>query len=44
VRTDPRFGQTVYQLSNIRRGEQPATLFEVPADYTISARGPQANQ
>jgi hypothetical protein len=39
VRTDPRFGQTVYQLSNIRRGEQPATLFEVPSDFAVTAGG-----
>ncbi|HLN04475.1 MAG TPA: hypothetical protein VK335_34625 [Bryobacteraceae bacterium] len=46
VRTDPRFGQTVYQLSNIRRGEQPATLFEVPSDFTVTAggRGQRATQ
>ena len=45
VRTDPRFGQTVYQLTNIRRGEQPATLFEVPSDFTITAgRGQRAAQ
>jgi hypothetical protein len=34
-RSDPRFGDTVYRLINIRRGEQPPTLFEVPSDYTI---------
>jgi hypothetical protein len=34
-RSDPRFGETVYRLINIRRGEQPPTLFEVPADYTL---------
>ena len=46
IRNDPRFGQTVYQLSNIRRGEQPATLFEVPSDFTVTAggRGPRATQ
>jgi len=45
IRTDPRFGQTVYQLSNIRRGEQPATLFEVPSDFAVTAgRGPRAAQ
>lgn len=46
VRTDPRFGQTVYQLSNIRRGDQPATLFEVPSDYTVTpgGRGSKAAQ
>jgi hypothetical protein len=39
VHTDPRFGQTVYQLTNVRRGEQPSTLFEVPADYTAATGG-----
>jgi hypothetical protein len=34
-RSDPRFGETVYRLINIRRGEQPPTLFEVPADYAL---------
>lgn len=46
MRTDPRFGQTVYQLSNVRRGEQPSTLFEVPSDFAVSAggHGQRANQ
>lgn len=46
IHSDPRFGQTVYQLSNIRRGDQPASLFEVPSDFTIKAasRGPRASQ
>jgi hypothetical protein len=34
-RSDPRFGETVYRLINIRRGDQPPTLFEVPADYSL---------
>ena len=34
-RTDPRSGETVYRLSNVRRSEPQRTLFEVPADYTI---------
>jgi len=34
-RNDPRTGETVYQLTNIRRGEQPLDLFEVPSDYTL---------
>jgi hypothetical protein len=34
-RSDPRFGETVYQLTNIQRGDQPVTLFEVPPDYTV---------
>ncbi len=46
IRTDPRFGQTVYQLSNIRRGDQPASLFTVPSDYAVTAggRGSRATQ
>jgi|SRR5882762_596140 len=34
-RSDPRSGETVYQLTNIRRGEQPSDLFDVPSDYTL---------
>ncbi len=33
--TDPRFGQSVYSLTNIQRAEPPPSLFEVPSDYTI---------
>ena len=35
-RSDPRFGETVYRLTNIQRGEQAASLFEVPSDYTVT--------
>jgi hypothetical protein len=35
-RSDPRFGETVYRLTNIQRSEPPATLFEVPPDYTVT--------
>lgn len=34
-RSDPRFGETVYRLTNIIRAEPPATLFQVPSDYRI---------
>jgi hypothetical protein len=34
-RSDPRFGDTVYRLTNIQRSEQPSALFDVPSDYTI---------
>ncbi len=34
-RSDPRFGETVYRLTNINRSEPSNTLFEVPADYTL---------
>lgn len=35
-RSDPRFGETVYRLTNIQRTEQPASLFELPSDYTVN--------
>jgi hypothetical protein len=31
--SDPRAGETTYRLANVRRGEPPADLFKVPADY-----------
>lgn len=34
-RTDPRFGTTIYQLTNITRQEPDPALFQVPADYAI---------
>ena len=34
-RSDPRFGDTVYRLTNIQRTEQPSSLFEVPSDYSV---------
>jgi hypothetical protein len=33
--SDPRFGETVYRLTNINRNEPAASLFEVPFDYTV---------
>jgi hypothetical protein len=36
--TDPRFGETIYSLTNISQAEPLATLFQVPADYTINDR------
>lgn len=32
---DPRFGETVYRLTNINRSEPAKALFEVPADFTV---------
>jgi hypothetical protein len=40
TRTDPRFGTTTFTLSNIQKAEPAATLFGVPADYTVQAGGP----
>lgn len=33
--SDPRVGDTIYRLENVRRGEPARSLFEVPAAYTI---------
>jgi hypothetical protein len=40
-RSDPRSGDTTFQMADIQRGEPAASLFQVPADYTI-AQGPPA--
>lgn len=40
TRTDPRMGTTTYTLSNIQRTEPAASLFTVPADYTMKEGGP----
>ncbi len=32
---DPRWGQSTYTLTNVRRGEPSPALFQVPADYTV---------
>jgi hypothetical protein len=37
--SDPRFGETVYRLTNISRTEQARTLFEVPSDYAVREPG-----
>jgi hypothetical protein len=34
--TDPRMGTTTYALQNISRAEPSPTLFQVPADYTVT--------
>ena len=33
--SDPRTGDSIYRLSNIKRGEPAATLFMVPDGYTV---------
>jgi hypothetical protein len=38
-RSDPRMGETVFQLTNVQRTEPAATMFQVPADYTVSQGG-----
>ena len=37
--SDPRYGETVYRLTNIRRGEPASELFKVPEEYAGSRRG-----
>ncbi len=39
-RSDPRFGVTTYTLTNIQRQEPAASLFQVPADFTVKEGGP----
>jgi hypothetical protein len=34
-RTDPRMGETAFQMTNIQRVEPAATIFQVPAGYTV---------
>jgi hypothetical protein len=36
---DPRSGDSSYRLVNVVRGEPNASLFQVPADYTIKETG-----
>jgi hypothetical protein len=31
--SDPRAGETIYRVTNVKRGEPSAELFKVPADY-----------
>jgi len=42
-RTDPRFGTSTYKLTNIQRTEPSATLFQLPADVTVSDTPPRPN-
>ena len=36
--TDPRFGNSVMQLTNIVQSEPDAALFQVPSNYTVTTR------
>jgi hypothetical protein len=45
--SDPRFGDTIYKLTNVSRTEPDHSLFSVPSDYTVQQgprRGPGAPQ
>ena len=37
--SDPRTGESTYRLANISRQEPPASLFELPAGYTVKETG-----
>jgi hypothetical protein len=39
-RTDPRVGETIYRLTNISQAEPQATLFQIPAGYSMQ-EGPR---
>lgn len=39
TRSDPRFGTTTFQLTNINRSEPPQSLFIVPPDYAVTPGG-----
>jgi hypothetical protein len=34
-RSDPRFGETVYRVTNIDRSEPSGDLFQIPSDFQI---------
>jgi hypothetical protein len=36
TRSDPRFGQTTYTLTNVQRTEPAGSLFAVPSDYNVT--------
>ena len=37
--SDPRFGETVFRVTNITRSAPPPSLFQPPADYKITEAG-----
>jgi len=41
VNSDPRFGETTYQLTNIVRIMQDPALFQIPPNYAVSDRPPK---
>ncbi|MFO1325108.1 MAG: hypothetical protein U1F15_13735 [Burkholderiales bacterium] len=36
---DPRAGETIYRLTGVKRGEPPAELFRIPAEYRMRGEG-----
>jgi hypothetical protein len=43
TRSDPRFGTTTYTVTNIQKTEPDASLFTIPAGYTVKEGGPGPN-
>jgi hypothetical protein len=39
-RNDPRFGETVYRLSDIKRAEPDPSLFQVPSGFSVNQGSP----
>jgi hypothetical protein len=37
--SDPRAGETIYRVTNVKRGEPPAELFRIPPDYRTRGEG-----
>ena len=42
--SDPRFGESVYQLNGITRAEPDPALFTVPSDYTVTQGRPMMHR
>jgi hypothetical protein len=42
--SDPRFGESTYQLNSISRAEPDPALFAVPSDYTVKAGRPMGRR
>lgn len=40
---DPFAGETTYRLTNLKRDDPPAALFEIPADYQLADEQPPRN-
>jgi len=41
--TNPQFGDTTFQLTNVVRAEPQASLFQVPSNYTVKSGRPSNN-
>jgi hypothetical protein len=37
-RSDPRTGEEIFRLTNIQRGDPPATLFQIPAEPQVNEK------